>query len=72
MPLVFAIHPRTVAAATRMGLESIVAAGQQKLICLGPQPYLDTLSLVSGAPWSLLIPVAFKKKPRCSACLVSL
>jgi UDP-N-acetylglucosamine 2-epimerase (non-hydrolysing) len=49
MPLVFAIHPRTVAAARRMNLGSIVAEGQSTLICLGPQPYLDTLSLVSGA-----------------------
>jgi UDP-N-acetylglucosamine 2-epimerase (non-hydrolysing) len=49
MPLVFAIHPRTVAAAKRMGLDALVAEGQEGLVCLGPQPYLDTLSLVSGA-----------------------
>jgi UDP-N-acetylglucosamine 2-epimerase (non-hydrolysing) len=49
MPLVFAIHPRTVAAATRMGLGHLVAERQSDLICLGPQPYLETLSLVSGA-----------------------
>jgi len=49
LPLVFAIHPRTVAAAGRMGLASLVSEGQKDLICLGPQPYLDTLSLVSGA-----------------------
>ena len=49
MPLVFAIHPRTVAAAERMNLGSLVVEGQQELICLGPQPYLDTLSLVAGA-----------------------
>jgi UDP-N-acetylglucosamine 2-epimerase (non-hydrolysing) len=49
MPLVFAIHPRTTAAAERMGLGALVAPGQRELICLGPQPYGDTLSLVSGA-----------------------
>ena len=49
MPLVFAIHPRTVAAAKRMNLGALVAEGQEDFICLGPQPYLDTLSLVSGA-----------------------
>ena len=49
MPLVFAIHPRTVAAAARMNLGALVAEGQDGLICLGPQPYLDSLSLVSGA-----------------------
>jgi UDP-N-acetylglucosamine 2-epimerase (non-hydrolysing) len=49
MPLVFAIHPRTVAAARRMRLESLVAEGQPDFICIGPQPYLDTLSLVAGA-----------------------
>ena len=49
MPLVFAVHPRTVAAAARMNLGPLVAAGQEGLICIGPQPYIDTLSLVSGA-----------------------
>jgi UDP-N-acetylglucosamine 2-epimerase (non-hydrolysing) len=49
MPLVFAIHPRTVAAAARMQLDSLVAPGQPDLICLGPQPYLDSLSLLSDA-----------------------
>jgi UDP-N-acetylglucosamine 2-epimerase (non-hydrolysing) len=49
LPLVFAVHPRTTAAAQRMGLASLVAAEQTHLICVGPQPYIDTLSLVSGA-----------------------
>jgi UDP-N-acetylglucosamine 2-epimerase (non-hydrolysing) len=49
LPLVFAIHPRTVAAAARVNLAPLVAEGQSDLICLGPQPYLDTLSLVAGA-----------------------
>ena len=49
VPLVFAIHPRTVAAATRLNAASLVREGQSDLICLGPQSYLDTLSLVSGA-----------------------
>ena len=49
MPLVFAIHPRTVAAAVRMKLGGLVAEGQRPLICVGPQPYRSTLSLVSNA-----------------------
>jgi UDP-N-acetylglucosamine 2-epimerase (non-hydrolysing) len=46
IPLVFAVHPRTVAAASRAGLGALDAPG---LLCVGPQSYLDTLSLVSGA-----------------------
>jgi UDP-N-acetylglucosamine 2-epimerase (non-hydrolysing) len=49
LPLVFAMHPRTSSAATRMGLESLVASGQRSLICVGPQSYVDTVSLVSDA-----------------------
>jgi UDP-N-acetylglucosamine 2-epimerase (non-hydrolysing) len=49
MPLVFAVHPRTMARATAMGLGDRLAPGQPKLICLGPQPYFETLSLVSTA-----------------------
>ena len=49
MPLVFAVHPRTAAAAARMGLASLIARDQRELICLDPQPYLDNLSLLSGA-----------------------
>jgi UDP-N-acetylglucosamine 2-epimerase (non-hydrolysing) len=49
LPLVFAVHPRTTAAARRMGLETLVAPGQPDLICIGPLPYIDTLSLVSEA-----------------------
>lgn len=49
MPLVFAMHPRTRGAAERMGLSALIADGQAQFRCLGPQPYLDTLSLVSGA-----------------------
>jgi UDP-N-acetylglucosamine 2-epimerase (non-hydrolysing) len=30
-------------------LSDLVAEGQARLICLGPQPYLDTLSLLSGS-----------------------
>jgi UDP-N-acetylglucosamine 2-epimerase (non-hydrolysing) len=32
-----------------MGLANLVAGGQSRFICLPPQPYLDTLSLVAGA-----------------------
>jgi UDP-N-acetylglucosamine 2-epimerase (non-hydrolysing) len=49
LPLVFAVHPRTAAGAARMGLEHLLAAGQARLICLGPQPYLETISLVENA-----------------------
>jgi UDP-N-acetylglucosamine 2-epimerase (non-hydrolysing) len=49
MPLVFAIHPRTAAAARNQGLGELLAEGQQHLVCVGPQPYLDSLSLVAGA-----------------------
>lgn len=49
LPLVFAVHPRTSNAAKRIGLESLVAPGQDDLICVGPQSYIDTVSLVSGA-----------------------
>ncbi len=49
MPLVFAMHPRTVAAARRLNLGALVAEGQRDFICIGPQPYIETLSLVSAA-----------------------
>lgn len=49
MPLVFAVHPRTVAAAHRMDLGGLVSPGRSDLICLGPQPYIDSLSLLAGA-----------------------
>jgi UDP-N-acetylglucosamine 2-epimerase (non-hydrolysing) len=48
VPLVFAMHPRTRAAADRMGANGLLD-GNARLRCLGPQPYLDTLSLVSTA-----------------------
>ena len=49
LPLVFAVHPRTAGAAKRMGIDALIAPGQQDLVCVGPQSYIDTLSLVSGA-----------------------
>jgi len=49
LPLVFAMHPRTRAVAERAGLGDLVAPGQARFVCLGPQPYLDTLSLVDTA-----------------------
>ncbi len=48
VPLVFAMHPRTRAAADRIAANGLLT-GNPRLICLGPQPYLDTLSLVSAA-----------------------
>jgi UDP-N-acetylglucosamine 2-epimerase (non-hydrolysing) len=32
-----------------MGLAELLAPGQKQFLCLGPQAYLDTLSLVSDA-----------------------
>jgi UDP-N-acetylglucosamine 2-epimerase (non-hydrolysing) len=49
MTLVFAIHPRTLASVRRAQLDALIAAGQPNFVCVGPQPYLDTLSLVAGA-----------------------
>ena len=49
MPLVFALHPRTTSEAARIGIGPLLAPGQKRLICLGPQPYLDTISLVENA-----------------------
>jgi UDP-N-acetylglucosamine 2-epimerase (non-hydrolysing) len=49
LPLVFPIHPRTAAAATRLDLGSLIAEGRRDLICVGPLPYLDSLSLLAGA-----------------------
>ena len=49
LPLVFAVHPRTIARATQMGIGELLKPGQARLICLGPQAYLDTVSLVENA-----------------------
>jgi len=49
LPLVFAVHPRTLEAAGRAGLRERLAPGQPGLICVAPLPYLDTISLVAGA-----------------------
>src|SRR6185295_995017 len=40
LPLVFPVHPRTLATAKRSGLEELVKPGQPGLVCLGPLPYL--------------------------------
>ena len=49
LPLVFPVHPRTRAAAERCGCADLLEAGQDRLICHGPLPYLDTLSLMADA-----------------------
>jgi UDP-N-acetylglucosamine 2-epimerase (non-hydrolysing) len=49
MPLVFAIHPRTAKAAERAGFGDKLANGQKRLVCVGPQPYHETISLVADA-----------------------
>jgi UDP-N-acetylglucosamine 2-epimerase (non-hydrolysing) len=49
LPLVFAVHPRTRASAERAGIGALLEPGQAKFICVGPQPYIENLSLVSEA-----------------------
>ena len=49
LPLVFPVHPRTLASAKRAGIDGRLAAGNGRFVCLGPIPYLDTLSLAAGA-----------------------
>ncbi len=49
IPLVFPVHPRTIAAAERAGAGALVAGSAAGLVCIGPLPYLDTISLVAGA-----------------------
>ena len=49
LPLVFPVHSRTRAAAERSGCADLLEAGQDRLICRGPLPYLETLSLVADA-----------------------
>jgi UDP-N-acetylglucosamine 2-epimerase (non-hydrolysing) len=49
MPLVFPVHPRTGAMLERTGLQARLRGVAGRLICLTPQPYLDTLSLVADA-----------------------
>jgi len=49
LPLVFAVHPRTRASAERAGIGPLLAPGQDRFICVGPQPYIENLSLVADA-----------------------
>ena len=49
LPLVFPVHPRTRRSADEAGVADRLAEGRTPLVCVGPLPYLDTLSLVSGA-----------------------
>ena len=49
LPLVFPVHPRTQNAARRLALQPGLEPGQERLRCLGPQPYLETVSLVADA-----------------------
>jgi len=49
LPLVFAVHPRTLASAKRAGIAGRLAEGQAKLVCLGPVSYHVALSLVADA-----------------------
>jgi len=49
LPLVYPIHPRTLAAAERAGFLARLRPGRPRLRCLPPQPYLDLLSLAAAA-----------------------
>jgi UDP-N-acetylglucosamine 2-epimerase (non-hydrolysing) len=49
MPLVFAVHPRTRASAERAGIGDLLQPGQPRFICVGPQPYVENLSLVADS-----------------------
>jgi UDP-N-acetylglucosamine 2-epimerase (non-hydrolysing) len=49
LPLVFPVHPRTVASARRAGLDGRLVLRDGRLLCLGPATYLDTISLATGA-----------------------
>jgi UDP-N-acetylglucosamine 2-epimerase (non-hydrolysing) len=49
IPIVFPVHPRTLGAARRIGMEKLLAPGQPRLVCLGPQPYHETISFVEGS-----------------------
>jgi len=49
LPLVFPIHPRTLNAARKAGLEEQLRPGGSRLICVPPLSYLDNLSLLAGA-----------------------
>jgi UDP-N-acetylglucosamine 2-epimerase (non-hydrolysing) len=48
LPLVFAVHPRTLAAARQAGMDDLLPAAG-RLTCVPPIPYIDTLSLVANA-----------------------
>ena len=48
IPLVFAVHPRTRKSAEAAGMGHCLPP-RGRLMCIGPQSYVDTLSLVSGA-----------------------
>jgi UDP-N-acetylglucosamine 2-epimerase (non-hydrolysing) len=49
IPLVFPVHPRTRKSAEDAGIGDCLAEALPALRCVGPLPYLDTLSLVAGA-----------------------
>ncbi len=49
LPIVFPVHPRTLAAAARAGFGERLQGREKGLVCVGPLPYLDTLSLLQGA-----------------------
>ena len=49
LPLIFAVHPRTAASASKFGLDSVLRSGQFPWICVPAVSYLSALSLVAGA-----------------------
>jgi UDP-N-acetylglucosamine 2-epimerase (non-hydrolysing) len=49
LPLVFAVHPRTLNVARSAGFDNRLTENHSRLKCLGPQGYHDTVSLVDEA-----------------------
>lgn len=49
LTLVFAVHPRSRAAAERAQVAHLLTEDRRGLLCVTPLPYVDTLSLMSGA-----------------------
>jgi len=49
MPVIFPVHPRTSASAKRFGLDLLLQPDRNRLFCIPPQPYLESISLLADA-----------------------
>ena len=49
LPIVFAVHPRTLNAAREHGLGDLMADGDPDFICVPPLAYMDAIALTAGA-----------------------